>query len=227
MKALFFGSIGAVVETSELQREAFNTAFQNHGLDWHWDRESYRDALVASGGAQRISDYAQTLGQEVDAAAIHATKTEIFQTLMDERPLSPREGVVAALELARARSMATALVSSTDARSVARVEALIAKDASHTFDHATSANEGHPQKPARDIYVSVVKRLDLDAADTLVIEDNAAGVASANAAGCFVVAYPGANTGDHDYSNADIVCTPDLADTVRAVLDGTHVEKPT
>ncbi len=224
MKALFLGSIGAVVETSELQREAFNTAFTNHGLDWQWDRDAYRDALVASGGVQRISDYAQTLGQQVNAAAIHQTKTEMFQTLMDERPLAPRDGVLAALKIANAREMATAFVSSTDARSVVRIEALIAKDASHTFDHVTSATEGHPQKPAPDIYVSVLKALDLDAGDTLVIEDNAAGVNAAKAAGCFVIAFPGENTVGHDYSSADIFCTGDLADTVRAVLDGTNAE---
>lgn len=217
MKALFFGSIGAVVETSELQREAFNTAFQKHSLDWHWDRETYRDALVASGGAQRIADYAHRLGQDVDAAAIHETKTELFQTLLDERPLSPRDGVLTALDLAKGRGMATAFVSSTDPRSVARVEAIIAEDAPHVFDHVTSATQGHPQKPAPDIYISVLEALNLDA-----IEDNSAGVSAAKAAGCYVIAYPGANTEDHDYSSADIICTTGLAETIHTVLNGTE-----
>ena len=32
MKALFFGSIGTIVETSEIQRQSFNLAFKDAGL---------------------------------------------------------------------------------------------------------------------------------------------------------------------------------------------------
>tara|TARA_B110000503_G_scaffold47893_1_gene77939 strand:+ start:1294 stop:1407 length:114 start_codon:yes stop_codon:yes gene_type:complete len=34
VKAVFFGSIGTLVETSDLQRRAFNQAFAEAGLDW-------------------------------------------------------------------------------------------------------------------------------------------------------------------------------------------------
>ena len=33
MKAILFGSIGTLIETSDLQREAFNEAFKEAGLD--------------------------------------------------------------------------------------------------------------------------------------------------------------------------------------------------
>ena len=46
MPAVLFGSIGALADTSELQREAFNEAFDAHGLDWNWSRDEYR-ALLA------------------------------------------------------------------------------------------------------------------------------------------------------------------------------------
>jgi hypothetical protein len=41
MSAILFGSIGPIADTSELQRQAFNQAFQAHGLDWCWHREEY------------------------------------------------------------------------------------------------------------------------------------------------------------------------------------------
>ena len=41
-KSLLFGSIGTIIETSELQRESFNEAFKEAGLDWYWDQEDYR-----------------------------------------------------------------------------------------------------------------------------------------------------------------------------------------
>ena len=34
-KAILFGSIGTIVETSELQRKSFNQAFFEAGLDWN------------------------------------------------------------------------------------------------------------------------------------------------------------------------------------------------
>ena len=59
IKALIFGAIGTVTETSELQRHAFNAAFAAHKLTWHWDSDSYR-AMVAGqaasvGGTTRIA----------------------------------------------------------------------------------------------------------------------------------------------------------------------------
>jgi len=37
MKSIFFGSIGSLVECSEIQRKAFNLAFKEYGLDWYWN----------------------------------------------------------------------------------------------------------------------------------------------------------------------------------------------
>src|SRR5579875_2388832 len=67
MTAVLFGSIGTLADTSELQREAFNEAFREHGLDWNWSRDEYRELLRDSGGAKRIAAYAQERGDTVDA----------------------------------------------------------------------------------------------------------------------------------------------------------------
>ena len=45
MPALLLGSISTVADTSELQRQAFNQAFEEHGLDWQWDQDQYRAML--------------------------------------------------------------------------------------------------------------------------------------------------------------------------------------
>ena len=56
-KALFFGSIGTVVETSDLQRKSFNQAFKQSGLNWYWTKRKYENLLNKSGGEDRISRY--------------------------------------------------------------------------------------------------------------------------------------------------------------------------
>ena len=79
MSAILFGSISTVADTSELQRAAFNQAFAEHGLDWTWDRDDYRAMLATSGGRSRVAEYARARGQAVDAQAVHATKSALFQ----------------------------------------------------------------------------------------------------------------------------------------------------
>ena len=54
-KALLFGSIGSIVETSEIQRKSFNKAFKQYGLDWNWNKDEYQKLLSKSGGKDRIT----------------------------------------------------------------------------------------------------------------------------------------------------------------------------
>ena len=58
MSAILFGSISSLADTSEIQREAFNAAFAEHGLVWRWDRDDYRSQLRSNGGADRLPQFA-------------------------------------------------------------------------------------------------------------------------------------------------------------------------
>jgi len=66
-RAILFGSIDTLVETSEFQRLAFNEA----GLNWDWTPEFYRSLLGRSSGRNRIARFAADRGEWVDAAALH------------------------------------------------------------------------------------------------------------------------------------------------------------
>ena len=103
MSALLLGSISTVADTSELQRQAYNQAFAEHGLDWRWDQDDYRAMLATSGGQSRIAGYARSRGQDADAKAIHETKSKIFQDSLATAGLAPRPGVAAAIRAARSR----------------------------------------------------------------------------------------------------------------------------
>src|SRR5579875_3352435 len=102
MPALLLGSISTVADTSELQRQAFNQAFAAHGLNWRWDQEQYRSMLSESGGQARITGYAKSLGQSVDAQAVHETKSRIFQENLATSGITPRAGIADSLEGVRA-----------------------------------------------------------------------------------------------------------------------------
>ncbi|MEM6760047.1 MAG: HAD-IA family hydrolase [Pseudomonadota bacterium] len=211
MTALFFGSIGTVIETSEHQREAFNQAFAVHGLEWHWDRDLYREMLQVAGGANRIARYAKQHDEVVDVAALHATKTSIFQNQLASKDLPLRPGVARALQEATARGVPCAFVTSTEADTAWAIAKTVAWQAGVAFDHVTHSKVGQPSKPAPDVYRAALAALDLSANDATAIEDNSDGVAAAKAAGLVTIGYPGLNTFARDLTKADAQAGDDIA----------------
>jgi beta-phosphoglucomutase-like phosphatase (HAD superfamily) len=113
MSAILFGSISTLVDTSELQRRSFNESFEAYGLDWQWSRSDYMAMLDSNGGAQRIANFAEARGEDVDADAVHATKSQIFQELLATAGLKPRPGVIATVHEAKRHDVKLGFVTTT------------------------------------------------------------------------------------------------------------------
>lgn len=218
MQALFFGSIGTVIETSELQRTAFNRAFAEQNLDWLWDLNTYRAMLVNSGGKDRIAHYGKERGVDVAADEIHKTKTRIFTELLTTAPPPFRPGVVDSLRLAKASGMKTAFVSSTSKDTINMIMRAHSGVLKTLFDVVTSADDAYPAKPDAAIYTGVAQQLNIDLQNTIIVEDNRDGLMAASKAGGHVIAYLGANTQDHDTSHAHKIAGQDIFPTVHNAL---------
>lgn len=203
MTAVLLGSIGTLADTSELQRRAFNDAFRAHGLDWVWGREDYVAMLASSGGADRIARYASARGEQVDAAAVHATKSALFQTGLASTGLPARPGVVDTVREARAAGHKVALVTTTSAANVdAVLDALRPELGRDDFDLVVDLDGVVAPKPDRAAYDVALSALGETAATVVAVEDNVEGVAAAAAAGVRCVAFPNENTRDHDFAQA-------------------------
>ncbi len=191
-RALIFGAIGTLAETSDLQREAFNRAFAEAGLDWHWDAETYGRLLATPGGRARIAAYAEEVGARVDAEALHAAKVRHFTDTIARDGLAPRPGVVELIAAARGEGMAVALASATTPDTVRGVvDAMRPELTADEFDFlGTRAAAGAP-KPAPDIYLACLDALGVTASDAVAIEDTPESAAAAVAAGIVTYAYPG------------------------------------
>jgi HAD superfamily hydrolase (TIGR01509 family) len=204
MSAILFGSISTVADTSELQRQAFNQAFAAHGLDWHWDREDYRASLVKSGGVNRIANYASERGETVDASAVHATKSDLFQRNLATVALEPRPGVVETIKAAKSGGWKLGLVTTTSVDNVtALLNALSSHIARQDFDLIVDSSLVEAPKPDKSAYTFALRELGEEADSCIAIEDNADGVAAAVAAGVACVAFPNENTVTNDLTAAD------------------------
>ena len=91
-KALLFGSIGSIVETSEIQRKSFNEAFKKYGLEWNWTKRKYLSLLNKSGGKDRISKYAKMKKIKVNSVYLRNLKTKIFNNYLKKNQLKLRPG---------------------------------------------------------------------------------------------------------------------------------------
>lgn len=202
--AIFFGSIGTIADTSELQRQSFNQAFARHHLDWHWPREAYQTLLAKSGGRQRIAEYAEAAGLTVDAEAIHQTKSEIFQTALQSGMLEPRPGVKETIQQARQSGIKLALVTTTAQQNVSSLLGALGQHIrSSDFDLILDRSCVQHSKPDPEAYCLTLKQLNQSPDRCVAIEDNLAGVESAKAAGLACVAFPGENTLSQSFDLAD------------------------
>ena len=204
MAAILFGSISTVADTSELQRQAFNQAFAEHGLDWNWDRDAYIGMLDKSGGQDRVSAYAESKGESVDAQAIHQTKSKIFQDSAASAGLSLRPGVLETIAGAKHDGLKVGLVTTTSPDNVAALlDALSPQITREDFDVVVDSSDVDQPKPDRAAYVYALQQLSETAGECVAIEDNVGGVDAAVAAGVTCVAFPNANTAGHDFAAAD------------------------
>jgi HAD superfamily hydrolase (TIGR01509 family) len=203
MPALLFGSISTLADTSEIQRDAFNRAFAQHDLDWTWSRADYVRMLESSGGRQRVADEAARLGVDVDADAVHRTKSTLFQESLTASALAPRPGVVEAITAARAAGVRVGLVTTTSAANVDALLAGLARDVDRSvFDVIVDASAVDDPKPDPAAYRHALAELGEAPEDAVAIEDNVGGTESASAAGVRCIAFPNANTEGHDFPAA-------------------------
>ena len=117
-KALFFGSIGSIVETSDIQRKSFNQAFKQFGLNWYWTQKKYKYLLNNYGGEDRILRYAKKKKININAKKLRNIKTKIFNNYLKKKELKLRPGVINLLNFCIKNKIKVGLVSSTSLNNI-------------------------------------------------------------------------------------------------------------
>jgi HAD superfamily hydrolase (TIGR01509 family) len=211
LKAVIFGAIGTIAETSDIQRQAFNLAFAEAGLDWNWTAQTYHDLLKINGGQNRIRAYGDTLAgatslSDLQIAALHQSKTKHYVDLLANTPLHPRPGVVALIQACRQAGIQVAFCTSTAIENVNAIGAafsgLLPFD---WFAEIVTSDKIERPKPAPDAYLYCLQQLGLTADEAIAIEDTPASMTAAKTAGIATIATPGETTSDQDFAAADLV----------------------
>ena len=199
VKAILFGSVGTIAETSEIQRASFNEAFRWHDLPWTWQQNEYAQMLERSGGIRRLEEYAREQGVDVDAAAIHKTKFEVFKEKILDLTVSPRPGVADTIGWAKRNGIKLGLVTTTYRNTLEVVVQATQGISLSDFDVITDVASVENRKPAADCYQLAMSELGLSVDDCVAIEDNVDGYTASQLAGLNCFCFPGENTRQHRF----------------------------
>jgi HAD superfamily hydrolase (TIGR01509 family) len=215
LSSLIFGSIGALVETSDLQRQSFNPAFKKADLDWHWSPEEYRALLDINGGQNRLRFYAQQKGDEMtddQIAGLHQAKTNAYAHLIANKSLMARPGIATLIKTAKNENIKMGVASTTSIQNINAILESTTDLSKSDFDFILSGEDVPTVKPEPEIYDLAAHRAACPVSEILVIEDTPVSAKAAKTAGLTVLIYSGEMTGHQDASVADhVVKASDLS----------------
>ena len=205
MKAVLFGSIGTLIETSDIQRKSFNRAFKSEGLNWYWSRNTYGKLLKKSGGIRRIEDFARQNDENVNAKKIWKSKTDIFNKAIISNSISARKGVLKIFKYAKKNNIEIGLVSSTSKKNISTIfKALNGQISRDEFSFIGNKNLVSKPKPNPDIYFKALEIMNLDKKDCVAIEDSEESAKSAINAGIQCIAFPGIYHSDEVFESCKL-----------------------
>jgi len=213
LQALIFDVDGTLADTESAHRAAFNHAFAELGMEWHWDEPLYTELLGISGGKERIQHYWRLAHPDIRALdgqavqdtlnRIHELKTAAYEKAVQDGAVALRPGVLKLIEAAFADGLRLAIATTTSPVNIgALLRTAIGPDWRQYFTVVEDASTAPFKKPHPQVYLQTLQRLQLPARACLALEDSANGLQAALAAGLATIITPNTFTAHHDFKGA-------------------------
>ena len=236
LRALIFDVDGTLADTESAHCAAFNHAFEDLGLGWHWDDALYTRLLEISGGKERILHYWRLVNKDIQAldgqavqdtiARIHELKTAYYESTVNSGGVALRPGVLKLIEAAREQGLQLAIATTTSPVNIAALlRSAMGPDWRQNFMAIGDASSAPIKKPHPQVYLQMLQALQLGAQECLAFEDSSNGLQSASAAGLRTIITPTRYTALHDFGAA-LRVLPDLSEVTVPLLQRWHEEAP-
>ena len=195
LKAVLFGSIGTIAETSELQRQSYNLAFKRLEVGCYWNVANYCEMLKVPGGKERIRKFSVPNLSSEQIEKIHDLKEEIYAELIEQEDISRIE-FVEVFHHSKASDLKVGLITTTSETNIKSLsKALEDKVNFNDFDIITTSKDCLHPKPNPEIYRNALKKIGVSPCEAIAIEDTQVNLGASIAADINSILYPG------EYSN--------------------------
>ena len=208
LRAVFWDVDGTLADTEmEGHRPAFNQAFRDLGLPFHWNKDLYAELLAIAGGIPRVVNYAGDQGiilTERQLNRLRDVKREHYLARVLDGHVPWRPGVVRVVNELHAHNIQQWIVTSSGGASV---QALLnqAKGILPDFDGVVTSDDVAAGKPNPDGYRLALKRSGAAPSCGLAMEDSAVGLKAATTAGLACVLTP--SPWDQELAETDHLAT--------------------
>jgi HAD superfamily hydrolase (TIGR01509 family) len=181
--AIVFDLDGVIVDSEELWDEVRESLAREGGGNWSEQAQADMMGMSSTEWSRYMHD---VIGLPEEPEEI---SREVVERMLDRyaERLPLIDGAVAAVEKL-AGNWPLAVASSSNRRLIDRV--LEVSALAPFFEVTVSSEEVARGKPAPDVYLEAARRLGVEPARCVAIEDSASGIRSAHAAGMHVVAIP-------------------------------------
>lgn len=187
LRALLWDVDGTLAETElDGHRRAFNRAFADEKLGWHWDIETYLQMLRISGGRERMRCHGRDRGDAVSEAQIERLqhrKQQHYEQLVRSGGIALRPGVRRLIGEAAAAGLQQVIVTTSGRASVQALLETTGADLASCFDFWVCGEDVEYKKPAPEGYQQAIAQLGLEPAEAVAIEDSRNGLEAATGAG--------------------------------------------
>ncbi len=215
LKAFIFDVDGTLSDTErDGHRVAFNQAFEEFGMDWHWSVETYGELLAVTGGKERMKFYLDKFldkdkipqGIEEKIPELHAAKTRHYTKLLSSGAIPLRPGVERLIDEARQRGFRLAIATTTTPENVtALLSHTLGEDSINWFEVIAAGDIVPAKKPGPDIYEYALNEMKLSADECIAFEDSENGIKSSTGASLCTIITINDYTKEHDFTDACIV----------------------
>ena len=182
LKGVYWDLDGTIANTElEAHLPAFNSSFNELGINWYWDKLTYIKLLKINGGKNRIYHYAKKSGTTFTTEfinKIHKKKQEIYLNLIDQGSVYLKTGVYRLISELMNKNIKQYIVTSSSRSQVDALMKNLFKDI-NPFEFFITSEDVDFLKPNPEPYLKAIKLSGLNKNSTLAFEDSNPGLKSA------------------------------------------------
>ncbi len=181
LEGVYWDLDGTIANTElEAHLPAFNNAFNDLGLDWNWDTDTYIQLLRINGGKNRISYYSQSICDDISdnlILKIHEKKQFHYLEIIKKNCVNFKTGVLRLINELHRKKVRQFIVTSSSRKQVdLLVEYLF--NGFNPFEFIISSEDVELKKPNPLPYLRAVQLSGINKNNSIVFEDSNPGLKS-------------------------------------------------